>query len=232
VSLFTQHLDLEKFGLKKIGLEKLSLERIYWPPVPNSRSLLAYLHSGDMLRHSLPKFLRLLAVLGLFIFVLQWILTWPGIYQEFERWGLVKAFFAQVIALASVFLCFKLTLLRAGHLEALPSHDFLTLRAAAVLCRWVGECQLVYFVGVMLRGLLQPVGPTLVSMLGAISPKAAGTVSSGTPALLFLSGPLSLATIAAAGLTFILFYALATAIEVALAIEFNTRSEAVKGRLS
>jgi hypothetical protein len=232
MSFLTQRLDLEKLGLRKLGLENLNLERLEWPPPPNPRHLLAYIHSGDVLRQFLPKFLRFVAFMGLLVLGLRWLLAWPGIYEGFERWGLVKAFFAQVIALASAFLGFKITMLRAGHLEVLPADDFLTLRATSIMCRWVGESQLVFWVGTVLSSLLQPVGAVLNMGLSGIAPKAAVDVSSGTPALLFLSGPLSFIILSVSGLLFLFFYAIATGIDVTLAIEFNTRSENAKGRLA
>lgn len=212
--------------------ERLTVGKLKWSK-PDARNLLAHLHSGDVLRQTLPKLLRIGTAIWLTLVVLVWIAVWPAIYEEFERWGLVKAFFAQMISLATVFLIARLTMLRAGHLEVLPPDDFLTLRAVAVLCRWLGEVVLVYAVGTGLSTLLQPVGAVLISALNETSPKLASDMSSGAPKLLLASVPLSLFFVSVTMVLFIVLYSMATAIDVSLAIEFNTRAERVsKGRLS
>jgi hypothetical protein len=219
----TERLSLGK--LKSIKNLK-SLEELNLPP-SLARHLLAYLHSGEVLRHSLPRLLRIGAVLWLFFFVLMWIAGWSGIYEEFERWGLVKAYFAQIISIATAFLVVRITMLRAGHLQVIPPDDFVNLRALAVLCRWFGEIALVYVVGRGLSALLQPVSAPMNTLLNDLSPGTAGEVSSGTPTLLLLSGPLSLFFVSVAVSLFLGLYAAATAIDVYLAIEFNTRPERV-----
>lgn len=116
-------------------------------PTTTSRDVLASLHSGDVLRRTLPRLLRAGIVVWLFVYTFLWMASWPGVYQEFERWGLVKAFFAQLIALATAFLVARITILRAEHLAALPADDFVSLRVTSVLSRWWGEIVLVYIVG-------------------------------------------------------------------------------------
>lgn len=208
-------------------LDKLEpLDRLNLPPSP-ARDLLAYLHSGDLLRRWLPRLLRIGAFLWLLVYVLLWIAVWPSIYEEFERWGLVKAFFSQMILIVTAFLVTRITMLRAGHLQALPPDDFMVLRVVAVLFRWVGEIALVYVVGRGLSNLLQPVSAAMNSLLSGLSPSAAGEVSSGTPMLLLLSAPLSLFFVGVALALFLGLYMVATAIDVYLAIEFNTRAERV-----
>ncbi len=195
--------------------------------MPRARGLLAYLHSGDVLRQSLPWVLRVGAVIWLLFVVLLWIGVWPGIYEQFERWGLVKAFFAQMISIATAALVFRITMLRARHLQALPADDFVSLRALSVLFRWFGEIALVYVVGTGLGSLLQPVSALMGSMLSDISPSMASGISSGTPKLLLVSAPLSVFFVSVAAGLFISLYSVATAIDVFLAIEFNTRAERV-----
>lgn len=219
------------FIAERLSLEKLkfvtdlkSLEKLNLPPSP-ARDLLAYLHSGDVLRHSLPRFLRIGAVVWLFLFVLMWTASWPGIYEEFERWGLVKAFFARMISLFAACVVFRITMLRAEHLKILPPGDFVNLRAFAMICRWLGEIVFIYALGSALSSLLHPVGATLVSILKSISPNTANKLSSGTPLALLLSAPFSILFVLVAAALFLVLYAIATATEVYLAIEFNTRAE-------
>ncbi len=223
MAFIAERLPLEKL---KFVTDLKSLEKLNLPPSP-ARDLLAYLHSGDVLRHSFPRLLRIGAIVWLFFFVLVWIAVWPGIYEAFERWGLVKAFFAQMITITIAFLVVRFTMLRAGHMAALPPDDFVSLRALAVLCRWFGEIALIYVLGRGLSSLLQPISAPMTTLLGQLSPGAAGQVSSGTPVLLMLSGPLSLFFVSVAASLFLGLYAVATAIDVYLAIEFNTRAERV-----
>ena len=223
----------ERLSLKKLRpIRNLrSLEKMNLPPTL-ARDMLAYLHSGDLLRHSLPRILQTGSVLWLFFFVVMWLAVWSGIYRDFERWGLVKAHFAQMISLTTAFLVVRITMLRAGHLRVLPPDDFVVLRAQSVLYRWFGEIALVYVVGRGLSALLQPLSAPMSSLWSSLSPSTAGEVSSGTPMLLLLSGPLSLFFVSIAASLFLGLYALATAIEVYLAIEFNTRAERVGKEVS
>jgi hypothetical protein len=201
-------------------------------PTSTSRDLLASLHSGDVLRQTIPRLLRIGIVVWFVVYTFLWIFTWPGVYQEFERSGLVKAFFAQLIALATAFLVTRITILRAQHLAALPADDFVSLRATSVLSRWLGEIVLVYVVGAELRSLLQPVGAVLNSFLGKILPSTASAVSEGTSSLLLVSAPFALFWISLAAALFIFLYTLANAIDLGLAIEFNTRAERMGQRAS
>ncbi len=220
----------QNFTLDKLT-QRLALDKLKWPPAP-ARRLLAYLHSGDVLRQSLPWVLRIGAAVWLVIQVLLWIALWPAIYHEFERWGLVKAFFAQIITLLAVFLVARITMLRAGHLRALPPDDFVSLRALAVICRWLGEISLVYVLLTGLSSLLQPVSALLNPILGAVSPEAASGVSSGSAKALLVSAPLSLFFSSIVAVAFLVLYSIATAIDVGLAIEFNTRAERMSKRIS
>ncbi len=210
-----------------------AFDALRWPTsISTSRDLLASLHSGDVLRQTLPRLLRIGIVVWFVVYTLLWVFTWPGIYQEFERWGLMKAFFAQLIALAAAFLVTRITILRAQHLAALPADDFVSLRATAVLSRWLGEIAFVYVLGGALSSLLQPVGPALNSFLSEVSPSTASAVSGGTPKLLLVSAPLSLLWVSVVAALFLLLYAVANAIDLGLAIEFNTRAERVGQRAS
>lgn len=201
-------------------------------PTSTSRDLLAFIHSGDVLRKTLPRLLRIGVILWLFSYTLLWLAVWPGIYEQFERWGLVKAFFAQLIVLGTAFLVARITFLRAQHLAVLPADDFVSLRAMAVLSRWLGEIVLVYLLGGGLSSLLQPVGAAMNAFLGTVSPSMASAVSSGAPSLLFASAPLALLWIVPAVVFFLVLYTVANTIDLGLTIEFNTRAERVGRRIS
>jgi hypothetical protein len=176
--------------------------------------------------------LRIGVGIGIVFYLLYWLITWPSIYEQFERWGLVKAFFAQLIDLATVLLIARISILRAGHLQVLPPDDFVNLRAVSVILRWLGEIALVDIVGTGLSFLLRPVGGFLGSIVSALSPKMAQEISSGASSLVVIMGPLYIASAAATVTLFLLFYALANAIDLMLAVEFNTRAERVGHRIS
>jgi hypothetical protein len=187
------------------------------PPVPTGEAVLAKVHSGAVLTRSLPGFLKIGVVLWFILYSLVWLSLWSVVYREYERWGLIQAFFAQMIALLAGFVVVKVTLLRARHLKALPSDDFVFLRIVAVLCRWVGEVALILVIGAFLSALLSPVS---LSLLFLSASGAAPTTLVGLG--LFM---LALLTLIASVLLFFLMYAVATAIDLMLAIEFNTRAE-------
>lgn len=214
-----------------LPFQQLNLDAVRWPTSP-SRDLLAFIHSGDVLRKTIPKFLKIGAVIGFASFTLVWLASWYGIYEQFERWGLVKAFFAQLIVLGTVFLVVRITFLRAQHLAILPPDDFVNLRAVAVLSRWLGEIVLTYILGSGLAGLLQPVGATLTGLISALWPSAGSSVSSGSSALLAMSVPLFLLSTALAATLFFILYTVANMIDLGLAIEFNTRAERVGRRIA
>lgn len=184
-------------------------------PTSVARKLLAYLHSGEAMRHFLPKLVRISAVMGLISFTLLWLGVWPILYEEFERWGLVQAFFAWMFALATIFLITRITMLRAEHLEAFPADDFVVLRAMAVLCRWVGEVVVVFVLGLWLSFVLL-VLPMLLAGTGL------PMVGDTERIMVILMGT----TIAVLAVTpfFLLCYTVAAVIDLSLAIEFNTRS--------
>jgi len=208
--------------------ERLAMPRLKFP-TSLDRRLLAYLHSGEVMRHFLPKLLRISAVMGLIFYTILWLLVWPKVYQEFERWGLVKAFFAQWIVLATIFLQMRITLLRAKHLEALPADDFITMRAVSVLCRWYAEISIIFVLGMGLSSLLQPLNPFLMSLLN-VQPAATG--DSGGAFQSLASGAVSSFVVLLIVPLFLGLYSIATAIDLSLAIEFNTRAERVgKGML-
>jgi hypothetical protein len=211
--------------------QPLTLDTLKWP-TSTSRNLLAFFHSGDLLRTTIPRLLRIGVLLWLCINVLLWSLSWPSIYEQFERWGLVKAFFLQVVTLGTLFLVTRITFLRSHHLETMPSDDFANLRAVAVLSRWLGEIVLVYVLGSGLSNLLQPISAGMNALAGALSPSMASSVSEGTPKLLIASAPLSMLWIGLGAVSFLLFYTFANAIDLGLAIEFNTRAERVGKRIS
>jgi len=204
----------------KLITDLKTLDRLNLPPAPG-KSLLAHLHSGDVFRHTIPKVLKTGAVMGLAAAILWWLLTWPGIYAQFERWGLVKAFFAQMVALTAACLVARITILRADHLRVLPADDFLNLRTISVLCRWLGEVALVSAAGTAVSLLVQPT--TLILVVSIFSQNVADTLSSYTtlPFTLPLAG--FLVFVAAA--FFLAFYAVGAAVDLVLSIEFNTRPE-------
>lgn len=206
MTLLSEHLAMPKLKL----------------PTSVDRKLLSYLHSGEVVRHFLPKLLRISAVMALISYAIFWLLIWPEIYQGFERWGLVKAFFAQMVVLAAACLCTKVTLLRAKHLEALPADDFVILRATSVLCRWCAEISIVLVLGMGLSFLLQPLSPLLVALFN-LSPTSQN--GAGGAVLSMASGAVWAIAVLAVAPLFLLLYAIATGIDLSLAIEFNTRAE-------
>lgn len=187
------------------------------------RSLLTYLHSGEFTRDFLPKLLRISAVILLISYTLYWLSIWQWVYQEFERWGLVRAFCAQIIALATAFFVTKITLLRAKHLEALPADDFVILRALSVLCRWFAEVALVFVLGMGLSSFLQPLSP----LMSTLAESTAASQGSREAPQSMISGIISGMAALVVTPLFLILYALATAIDLSLAVEFNTRAERV-----
>lgn len=206
------------FLSEHLAMPKLKL------PTSVDRRLLSYFHSGEVMRHFLPKLIRISAVMGLIFYAISWLLIWPAVYEEFERWGLVKAFFAQMIVLATIFLSTKVSLIRAKHLETLPADDFVVLRAVAVLCRWYAEISLVYVLGMGLSSLIQPLSPILMSLFNVPPTVQEG---SGTVLQSALSGGVSTFAVIIVAPLFLVLYSVATAIDLSLAIEFNTRAERV-----
>jgi len=205
-------------------IERLDLSTLK-VPTSTSRDLLAYFHSGDVLRQVTPWLMRLASVTWLVFYVLIWIVSWPGVYREFERWGLVKAFVAQLIALATAFLVTRITILRAQQLAVLPADDFVTLRAMALLLRWLAETALVFALGTGLSTLLQPAGAGSSAFVSSLSPSLGAQLSTGATGLLLASAPMSLALVTLVTGLFLVLYTLANAIDLGLAIEWNTRAE-------
>lgn len=195
-------------------------------PASLAKRLLGFIHSGEAHRKGLSRLLRVGALLWLTAGAIVWLLVWPLVYEEFERWGLVRAFVAQMIWLATLLLTVKITLLRAEHVNALPPDDFVSLRAASVFCRWFAEVMLLQVVGAALAMLMQPINPLFVSILSSISPSASAS-GVGQALLGLISGAWLLLWLALAVPAFVLLYGVATAIDVYLAIEFNTRPERV-----
>lgn len=207
-------------------VERLTALPSFRSPVPVAKRVLAYFHSGEALRHALPQVMRGAAIAWLFIGALGWLFLWPSVYEEFERWGLVRAFLAQMLSLVVLYVLARVTMLRASHLKTLPADDFVNLRATAVLCRWLGEVLLVQAVGSGLVMLLQRNHPLLAAILGSLAPSA--EIDGGEVDLsALLSGALIVFWFVFAIGSFFFLYAVATAIDVYLAIEFNTRPERV-----
>lgn len=83
-----------------------------------------------------------------------------------------------------------------------------------------------------MRSLLQPIGANLNSLLGKLVPSSASAVSEGSSSLLLASVPFALFWVSAAAFFFLTLYMLANAIDLGLAIEFNTRAERMRQRAS
>jgi len=199
-----------------------AFRRPQWLDGPAERTL-AYLHSGDVLRGLIPKMIRIATALWCVGFAFYWILTWFPTYSELERWGLVRGFVAQFLGLAAAFLFVKVTFLRAGQVEGLPIDDFSSLRALSVLLRWGGELVLYSLLAFVVQ-LLQWINALIQPLVSRAMPETASS-SVLQSAFLFASG-IAILT-AFAGLLFLAFYGAATCIDLALAIEFNTRAERV-----
>lgn len=187
------------------------------PPVPTGRETLAHVHSGDVLTRSFPTFLRAGVSLWFLAYLVSWLLLWPVVYRDYERWGLLQAFFAQVIAILTAFIVVKVTRLRARHMDTLPGDDFVYLRVFALLCRWLGEVALIMVVGLFLSAVLTPVS---LSLLFLLPTGAAPTTVLGFGLFVF-----AVLALIAAFFLFVLMYAIATTVDLMLAIEFNTRAE-------
>lgn len=222
--------------------EHLAIPRLNLP-TSVSRRMLAYFHSAEVMRDFLPKLLRVAAGIGLIIYAIFWLSLWPTLYEGFERWGLVRAFFAQLIALGTVFLLYRITILRARHLETLPLDDFVVLRVTAVLCRWWAEITLIFALGMGLSMLLLSTNPLLLGLLGEQQPTPGAqqpvldvqqpALDAQQPTQEISVGDVLISMVAAqavfglliATALFLFWYAVATAIDLFLAIEFNTRVE-------
>lgn len=120
---------------------------------------------AEILRQWLPRLLLWGMTTWLFFAGLLWVLVWPAIYEQLERTGLLKAFFAQLIAFATFVVVFRITLHRAGHLRTLPSDDFVSLRALSLLYRWFAEGLLIWVAGMTLSSLLQPIPGAWLAVL-------------------------------------------------------------------
>jgi hypothetical protein len=207
-------------------IERLAALPSFRSPVPLAKRVLASVHGGEAFRHALPQVMRAGAIAWLFVGILGWLFAWAAVYEEFERWGLVRTFVAQMLWLLVIYVLAKITMLRAGHLRLIPADDFVSLRAAAVLCRWLAEVLLVQAVGTALVLLIHRDHPLLSAIMSSLAPSAdiqGGEVGLST---LLVSGFMVFWFLFSIG-SFFFLYAAATAIDVYLAIEFNTRPERV-----
>lgn len=202
MAILREHLAISQFRLPSFSL----------------RRLLAYLHSGEVMKHALPRCMRIVVVAWAFSYCLAWCFLWPLIYRDFERWGLVKAFFALMIALLTALAVTGITILRAGHLEDLPEDDFAVLRSTAVFCRWLAEAAMVFALGMSISSLLQPMDNVLLSNLRM----QAGSVT-GHAALSAAVGGVPILAVLLWLPVCLFLYAVANAIDLSLAIEYNTR---------
>lgn len=183
------------------------------------RDVLGHVHSGDVLTHSLPKLLRIGAALWFLSYTLQWLSIWASAYKNYERWGLMQAFFALMISIFAAFVMTSITLVRSRHMEALPGDDFVFLRMLAVFCRWLGEMALVFSAGAFLSVSLSfVVLPLLLPFVGEVDPNSLWGVGLRLVTLL---------AVIASFLLFLLLYTVATGIDLILAIEFNTRADRI-----
>jgi hypothetical protein len=187
--------------------------------VQPGKEVLGHVHSGDLLTHSLPKLLRIGTVSWFIAYTLTWLAVWSDIYKNYERWGLMQVFFAQMISIFAAFLVVSITFVRTKHMAALPGDDFIFLRMLAVFCRWSAEVALVLAVGASLSALLSSVSLPLLFL----SP------SGGAPNSILGFGLKLFALLAvfASFLIFLFLYAVATGVDLMLAIEFNTRADRI-----
>lgn len=197
-------------------------EYLALPPtvrIQPGKDVLGHVHSGDVITRSLPKLMRTGAVLWFIAYTAAWLAVWSGIYKNFERWGLMQAFFAQMISILAAFVVLNVTLVRARHLEALPGDDFVFLRMFSIFCRWMGEVALVLTVGISLSAMLSSVSLPLLFL----SPSGAAPESLWGLGLKVLAGSALIASL----LLFVALYAVATGADLLLAIEFNTRADRI-----
>lgn len=185
-----------------------------------TRSLLASIHRGDAFTKAFSAVLMILVwVLGL-TNAIAWIGSWDHVYYEFERWELVLAFVDQFFLLGLLCVGLRVTYLRAGHLRRIPPGYFVSLRAVALILRWLGECVLIVTIGVLGHALLRvPESGWLSLIFGGTT--AGGDLKAGLKAwsLLTNSWFQILGFVA-----FTLFYSLANTIDAFLSIERNTRA--------
>ncbi len=189
-----------------------------------TRRLLAGIHRGDAFTKVFSLTLKFLAwILGLLI-GLTWIGSWVQVYRELERWELILAFVDQFFLLGLLCVVFHVTYLRAGHLRRIPPGYFVSLQATALILRWFGECVLILAIGVLGHALLGVPEPGWMSSLfgGYGSPVSEGDLKAGIRAWSVVSG---IWTQMIGFLVFTGCYALASVIEIFLAIERNTRKE-------
>ncbi len=187
--------------------------------IPTGKDVLRHIHSGNLLSRTLPKLLRAGTILWFLFFVVQWLSIWPAVYANYERWGLIQAFFALLVTLVAALAVLSITQVRARHLETLPSDDFYFLRISAVFCRWIGEVALILTLSAAMSALLSSVS---LPLLPFFPPNADPNTIAGLGLRL-----LSILSLVASFLTFLFLYSLATGIDLLLAIEFNTRTERV-----
>src|SRR5262249_4919154 len=128
------------------------------------------------------------------------------------------------IVLATGLLTVRIVMLRAEHLRVLPADDFVSLRALGVISRLAGEVVLVYCIGSGLADLLQPVGQFWNEALNNVAPGMSQKASPGSARAVLLTVPFTAFMVWFSAAFFVTTSSLATAIEVYLAIEFNTRA--------
>lgn len=195
-----------------------SLLRRWRRAAPTPRSFLVSLHRGELITMVFSSLLFCLASFFAFGAAFVWLFRWIFLFYELERWSLVLSFFDQAfLALAGYYL-FRISVLRALHVRAVPGGRFAAMQAAGYLLRWIGEflflLSLTYF------------GHTLLAIpatgIGSVIPGLEGTVA----------GIQKLLALPFAGLFFIagflflpVFYVAAGIIDTFLHIEQNTREK-------
>lgn len=180
---------------------------------PGPRTLVGALHSGELLVKVYSSVLYLVALAVVVVGGAYWLGRWAYLFYALERWPLVFSFVDQMVLGAAILFVARTTMIRAALTRSLPRGRFLTLRLGASLVRWLGEflffCSVAFFVHTFVWLLVVSQGsPAVVE----------------TPAILaLLMTPVAWLVAALSFLLLPAFYSVASAIDVFLFIEHNTR---------
>lgn len=174
-----------------------------------TRRFLSTLHRGEAFTRVFSiALVGLVGTLGV-VLGIGWLVSWGSVYREFERWQLVLAFVDQFFLLAMLVLLLHVTFLRAGHLRQVPAGPFVSLQASALILRWLGESALILAMAMLGHALLNVPDISWLSSAQELVKAGSVLVSGWNQVLGFV--------------TFTVFYAMASAIDVFLAIERNSR---------
>ena len=174
-----------------------------------TRRLLASLHRGEAFTRVFSFVLLIIVGVQALFIGSAWLINWARIYHDYERFELVLAFVDQFFMLGMLAVLLHVTYLRALHLRDLPRGQFVTLQAAALLLRGFGECVLIWTAAMLGHSILNVADPNwLVSLRSYV--KAGSVLVSGWSLVIGF-------------LLFTVSYTAASAIDVFLAIERNSR---------